>query len=417
VPSQQAPERAQAPQAPVAAAPQSDYDDTDPSALTDFRATLDPYGTWREDPTYGTVWVPSAEAVGPGFTPYTTAGHWVYDDDYVWVSDYSWGWAPFHYGRWVWVDGYGWEWIPGRVYSGAWVSWRYGWGDWAYVGWAPLGPTWCWRGGYAVGIGFVPRAPYAFVGTGELFSPVVGTRVVTGAQAGVIGGHTQPYSPGGGGSSGRVVATPSVGGPPPSMLRIPSSAIARGGMANRGVLQARAFARANSAATLGGHMPRAVAPGAAAASFPRSGEMAAGGRLPAYGSPAPAPSHFGGRLGGGFSGSGVVNTPGYGRSFAPPARPYFGAPSTFAHPTVPGGVAPGYHGSFAGAAPSYRPSAPAFHSAPPATGGGHVSSGYSGGGFHGGGFSGGGFHGGGFSSGGFHGGGGGGGGSHGGGRR
>ena len=127
-----------------------------PSALSDFRSTLEPYGTWTDDPSYGTVWVPSPSVVGPDFTPYVSAGHWAYDSDYAWVSDYDWGWAPFHYGRWVYGPGMGWEWIPGRTYAGAWVSWRYGVDDWAYVGWAPLAPTWCWRGGVAVGIGFVP---------------------------------------------------------------------------------------------------------------------------------------------------------------------------------------------------------------------------------------------------------------------
>jgi hypothetical protein len=82
---------------------EGEYQDTDPSALSDFRSTLDPYGTWTEDPTYGTVWVPSPTVVGSDFTPYVSAGHWAYDDDYVWVSDYQWGWAPFHYGRWVWA--------------------------------------------------------------------------------------------------------------------------------------------------------------------------------------------------------------------------------------------------------------------------------------------------------------------------
>src|SRR5262245_56205214 len=94
------------------------YQDNDPSALTDFRAPLEPYGTWVDDSTYGTVWQPSRTVVGADFVPYSTAGHWVYDDDWVWVSDYEWGWAPFHYGRWVWIDGRGWIWIPGRVYRG-----------------------------------------------------------------------------------------------------------------------------------------------------------------------------------------------------------------------------------------------------------------------------------------------------------
>src|ERR1035441_2081240 len=87
------------------------YSDTDPSALTDFRAPLDPYGVWVDDPNYGTIWVPNSDAVGADFTPYVSGGHWTYDDDdWVWVSDYPWGWAPFHYGRWVAIDGRGWGW-------------------------------------------------------------------------------------------------------------------------------------------------------------------------------------------------------------------------------------------------------------------------------------------------------------------
>ena len=84
------------------------YDDNDPAALTDFRQTLDAHGTWVDDPTYGTVWFPSPSEVGPDFTPYSSAGHWVYDTDYAWVSDYSWGWVQFHYGRWVFIERRGW---------------------------------------------------------------------------------------------------------------------------------------------------------------------------------------------------------------------------------------------------------------------------------------------------------------------
>src|SRR5262249_14892057 len=98
----------------------SEYDvaaDTDPAALNDFRETLDPYGTWEDDPTYGTVWVPASTVVGVEFTPYVTHGHWglTATNSWIWVSDFSWGWAPFHYGRWVWIGGRGWGWIPGRV--------------------------------------------------------------------------------------------------------------------------------------------------------------------------------------------------------------------------------------------------------------------------------------------------------------
>jgi hypothetical protein len=421
---------------PAGAEQPEQYDDADPSSLTDFRTTLDPYGTWTEDATYGTVWVPSAGVVGADFTPYVSAGHWTYDDEYVWVSDYSWGWAPFHYGRWVWVGGMGWEWIPGRTYAGAWVSWRYGWGDWAYVGWAPLGPSWCWRHGYAVGLGYAPPAPYAFVGTGELFSPRVGGRIVVGPQVGVIAGHTQPYLPAGGGrvvatpsvgGPGRVAATPTVGGPPPQLLRLQASAVAHGGASDRGVMQARAFSRPSTAAALGFRAPQGFAPGGparagagASASVAVSSGASGVPRAAAYASPA-QPPHFGGRMGTGFSAGAVSNAPAYGRPYSPgfaspgagvgvasrsPApAPVYASPA--ARPSFGGGYArpapAPYPSRGAPSASSFRPApaapapaAPSFHAsaAPgPAAGGFHPSGGYSGGGFHGGGgYSGGGSH-------------------------
>src|SRR4029077_18082009 len=148
---------------------------------------------------------------------------WTYDDDYVWVSDYSWGWAPFHYGRWVYAGGMGWEWIPGRRYAGAWVSWRYGWDDWAYVGWAPLPPLWCWHRGIAVGIGFVPVAPYGVVATGDLFASRLRARVVVGERVGLIAAHTRRWVPAPPTVAGHVIAQPSVGGPPPAVMHIPAS--------------------------------------------------------------------------------------------------------------------------------------------------------------------------------------------------
>ncbi len=403
------------------------YADNDPSALSDFRSTLDPYGSWREDPNYGTVWVPSDSVVGGDFVPYQTAGHWVYDDDYVWVSDYSWGWAPFHYGRWVYAGGYGWEWIPGRTYAGAWVSWRYGWGDWGYVGWAPLGPTWGWFGGYAVGYGFAVREPYVFCGTGELFAPNVGARVVTGGAVATVAAHTQPWVGANPTVGGRVAAHPTVGGPPPTQLHIPASNIAHGAVTQRGVAQARAFARPSTAMTLGA---RAPVTGAA--------NVHAAARMPAYGSA--APSHFGGKLGYGFRGSALNQRPTY-------------APSTSGLYYSHGSYGPAYGSagrSFSGGSAGYSGGGRSFYGSPsygsgfsrgPSFGAGgfhpqaaHPSSGHSSGGssseggysvgqhggssgWHGGGggFGGGSFGGGG--GGGFHGGGGGGGGGHGGGGR
>ena len=78
---------------------------------------LDPYGTWRVVPTYGSVWVPTG--VPSGWTPYST-GSWILDPVYgwTWVDAAPWGWAPYHYGRWCFVDGY-WAWAPGPVIARA----------------------------------------------------------------------------------------------------------------------------------------------------------------------------------------------------------------------------------------------------------------------------------------------------------
>ncbi|HEY3594149.1 MAG TPA: DUF6600 domain-containing protein, partial [Polyangiaceae bacterium] len=111
--------------------------ETDPAALSDFHDTLAPYGSWGDDSTYGTVWVPNAGVVGSDFAPYVTNGHWGLGSEgsWVWMSDFNWGWAPFHYGRWVWIGGRGWGWIPGRVYAPAWVVWQTGYYDDYYLGW------------------------------------------------------------------------------------------------------------------------------------------------------------------------------------------------------------------------------------------------------------------------------------------
>jgi len=74
---------------------------------------LDTYGTWRTDPTYGPVWVPTGVAVG--WAPYHS-GHWAFVAPWgwTWVDDAPWGFAPFHYGRWAYMEG-GWGWVPGPV--------------------------------------------------------------------------------------------------------------------------------------------------------------------------------------------------------------------------------------------------------------------------------------------------------------
>jgi len=100
-----------------------------------FYDELSPYGMWVDYPNYGYVWIPNGD---PGFSPYATAGHWVFTDDgWTWVSDYPWGWATFHYGRWDYDNVYGWLWVPDDEWGPAWVSWRRSPG---YYGWAPLRP-------------------------------------------------------------------------------------------------------------------------------------------------------------------------------------------------------------------------------------------------------------------------------------
>jgi len=99
----------------------------------EFYDQLAPYGTWVQDDYYGDVWIPN---VDQDFRPYATNGYWAQTEyGNTWVSDYPWGWATFHYGRWHYDDYYGWEWIPGHHWAPAWVSWRHGGG---YYGWAPL---------------------------------------------------------------------------------------------------------------------------------------------------------------------------------------------------------------------------------------------------------------------------------------
>jgi hypothetical protein len=103
-----------------------------------FHDALSPYGDWVYANNLGRVWRPYRVVVGADFRPYLTGGHWVYTD-YGWTfeSDYDWGWAPYHYGRWYLEPFYGWVWVPDTVWGPAWVDWRFGNG---YVGWVPLPP-------------------------------------------------------------------------------------------------------------------------------------------------------------------------------------------------------------------------------------------------------------------------------------
>jgi hypothetical protein len=111
-----------------------------------FYSSLSPYGEWVEVGDYGMCWRPVGVPIG--WRPYVD-GHWIWTEyGWTWVSDYPWGWAPFHYGRWTFDPEYGWIWIPGYVWAPAWVEWRWGNG---YLGWAPMPPGFHFRMDIVVG--------------------------------------------------------------------------------------------------------------------------------------------------------------------------------------------------------------------------------------------------------------------------
>lgn len=130
-----------------------------------FYTELSPYGRWIDYPQYGRVWICNER----GFQPYGTNGHWVYTDmGWTWVSDYPWGWAPFHYGRWAYDDAYGWFWVPGYEWAPAWVSWR---NSNDYYGWAPLAPGL--HVSVGVSFGSIPASRWVFVPRQYIASPAV----------------------------------------------------------------------------------------------------------------------------------------------------------------------------------------------------------------------------------------------------
>jgi len=117
----------------------------------DFYAPLAPYGTWVDMPDYGRVWQPSVTLIDTAWRPYCQGGHWISTDcGWYWQADYTWGWAPFHYGRWCYINRYRWVWLPDTVWAPAWVSWRRS--D-SYCGWAPLPPAARFRAGVGLEFG------------------------------------------------------------------------------------------------------------------------------------------------------------------------------------------------------------------------------------------------------------------------
>ena len=97
-------------------------------------------GDWETDAEYGPIWYPTGVAVG--WVPYSCGRWaWVAPWGWTWVECESWGFAPFHYGRWE-RRGPRWGWIPGPpgvrpYYSPALVAFVGGAG---VTAWFPLGP-------------------------------------------------------------------------------------------------------------------------------------------------------------------------------------------------------------------------------------------------------------------------------------
>lgn len=111
---------------------------------------LDRHGRWESHPEYGPVWLPLTVAVD--WAPFRHGRWtWVRPWGWTWVDDASWGFAPFHYGRWVqWRER--WCWVPGPyvprpAFAPALVTWVDGPGISIGVqvggprtGWLPLAP-------------------------------------------------------------------------------------------------------------------------------------------------------------------------------------------------------------------------------------------------------------------------------------
>jgi hypothetical protein len=124
-----------------------------------FHDNLAPHGRWVTVGSYGRCWYPVG--VPAGWQPYTV-GHWGWGDyGWTWISADPWGDWTYRYGSWTFQPPWGWVWVPGYVWAPAWVTWSYS--D-AYIGWAPIPPTFSFAvGGYFGSPVVVSRNAYCFV--------------------------------------------------------------------------------------------------------------------------------------------------------------------------------------------------------------------------------------------------------------
>jgi hypothetical protein len=126
---------------------------------------LDDNGSWEDAPDYGHVWYPSG--VASDWAPYHDGTwDWVEPYGWTWVDNSSWGFAPFHYGRWAYI-GSRWGWVPGPVdvrpvYAPALVAFVGGDGfsvgiSTGPIGWFALGPRDVYFPGYRCGRDYFNR--------------------------------------------------------------------------------------------------------------------------------------------------------------------------------------------------------------------------------------------------------------------
>ncbi len=126
---------------------------------------LDANGSWRNDETYGNVWIPNR--VAADWAPYRD-GHWAWIDPWgwTWVDDAPWGFAVSHYGRWANL-GRTWCWVPGPMRSPAYYApalvvfvggdnfrLTISSGNVGGVAWFPLAPREAYRPAYSVSRGY-----------------------------------------------------------------------------------------------------------------------------------------------------------------------------------------------------------------------------------------------------------------------
>lgn len=115
-----------------------DSDEIDSDENLELSETVD----IDEDVITEYVWRPRISYVYVDWNPYTY-GHWVFTRfGWVWVSDYEWGWAPYHYGRWWFSARWGWVWSPGHRWAPSWVTWCH---THHHIGWHPISPRTHWR--------------------------------------------------------------------------------------------------------------------------------------------------------------------------------------------------------------------------------------------------------------------------------